>query len=309
MRVAQVAIVAAALWFAGERIGDQWQSFQQTVGQLRPNAGRLLASIAAVLALYAVQIHGWRVLVGAWGARLPFWSAARVWSVSNLARFMPASPLFTTGTMAVLAGRAGASPVAAAGSAVLGTLLSVGTGFVVLALTGAGVLRDIAPALPRQLAPVLAIVGGAGLVALPLLIRPLALLAGRVLRRPIDVPPLAPSALAVAVTANLVAWFLYGVSLRWLSLAFFADSGSDLVAYVAVFTAAYLAGWLFLPAPAGIGIREAALMAGLPAAGLATPVQAGVVVVASRLVLTVLEALPGAAFLARDAAIRSRTSR
>jgi hypothetical protein len=111
------------------------------------------------------------------------------------------------------------------------------------------------------------------------------------------------------VTANLAAWFLYGVSLRWLALAFFPASGSNLTAYLAVFTAGYLAGFLFVPVPAGIGVRETALLAGLQAARLVDAGEAAVLVVASRLLLTLLEALPGALFLlARPVARRSRPS-
>lgn len=304
----QLALFAGALWLAADRIAGQWTALRRTAGAVRPALAPLAASVAAVLALYAVQIHGWRVLVSAWGTPLRFRDAARIWTVSNLARFLPASPVFTTATMAVLGTRAGVSPVAAAGSAILGTLLSLGTGFVVVALTGADLLRELGTRLPPGLTTLLAVAGGLGLLVLPLAIGPLARLAARLLRRPIDLPPLPVGVLATAVTANVVAWLLYGVALRWLALAFFADSGSNLVAYVAVFTAGYLAGFLAIPVPAGLLVREGALLAALPAARLLTPVQAAVVVVASRLVLTVLEAVPGTVFVARDAALRSRIS-
>jgi uncharacterized membrane protein YbhN (UPF0104 family) len=269
----------------------------------------LLGSAAAVLALYAVQIHAWRVIVSAWDARLPYWTAARIWCLSNLARFLPASPLFTTGTMGVLASRAGVSPVVAAGSALIGTVLNLGTGFVVVVVTGAGLLGALAPRLPPAAGPALAVAGGLALILLPLSIAPLVRVASRLLRRPVELPPLPLRVLAVAVTANVAAWFLYGLALRWLTLAFFPGSGSNLLAYLAVFTAAYLAGFLFVPVPAGIGIREAALMAGLPAARLVTAGEAAVVVVASRLLLTVLEALPGALFLlARQSPARPRST-
>jgi hypothetical protein len=207
--------------------------------------------------------------------------------------------------MAVLAARAGVSPVTAAGSAILGTLLNLGTGFVVLALTGSGLLRSLDPRLATWLAPMLAVVGGVGLLMLPLAIAPLTRVASRWLGRPLDLPPVPLGALAVAVTANVVAWLLYGVSFRWLTLAFFPGSGSNLVAYVTVFTAGYLAGWLALPVPAGFGIREGTLMLLMPAAQVTTTAQAAVVIVASRLMLTILESVPGALFIARGAASRS----
>jgi uncharacterized membrane protein YbhN (UPF0104 family) len=176
-------------------------------------------------------------------------------------------------------------------------------------MAGAGLLPRLAPRLPHAAGPALAIAGGVALIALPLSIAPLVRLAARVLKRPLELPPLPLSVLFVAVTANLAAWFLYGLALRWLTLAFFPGSGSNLIAYLAVFTAGYLAGFLFVPVPAGFGVRETALLAGLQSARLVTAGEAAVVVVASRLLLTLLEALPGALFLlARPIARRSRSS-
>ena len=309
LRAVQVALVVAALWLAVRELGLHWAEFRTAAGTLRPSMLPLLGSVGAVLLLYAVQIHAWRTIVSAWDARLPFWDAARIWCLSNLARFLPASPLFTTGTMGVLASRAGVSPVVAAGSALIGTVLNLGTGFVVVVIAGAGLLPKLAPRLPAAAGPALAVLGGVALIALPLSISPLVRLASRVLKRPIDLPPLPLSILLVAVTANLAAWFLYGLALRWLTLAFFPGSGSNLIAYLAVFTAGYLAGFLFIPVPAGFGVRETALLAGLQSARLVTAGEAAIVVVASRLLLTLLEALPGALFLlARPAARRPRST-
>jgi uncharacterized membrane protein YbhN (UPF0104 family) len=67
---------------------------------------------------------------------------------------------------------------------------------------------------------------------------------------------------------------------------------------VAVFTLSYLAGFLALPAPGGIGVREVSLGALLVGSGLTTTAEATLLVVASRLWLTVLEVLPGLFFLA-----------
>jgi len=309
MRAFTVALVAVTLWLGWRQLAGHWGEFRRAAGSLRPALLPLIASAAAVLALYAVQIHAWRVIVSAWDARLPFWTAARIWCLSNLARFLPASPLFTTSTMGLLASRAGVSPVIAAGSSLIGMVLNVGTGFVVVVLAGAGMLVRLVPRLPSEIAPLLAVSAGVALVALPLVVSPLVRIASRVLRRPIELPPLRFNVLAVAVTANLAAWFLYGLALRWLTLAFFPGSGSNLLAYLAVFTAGYLAGFLFVPVPAGIGVRETALLAGLQAAHLVTAGEAAIVVVASRLLLTILEALPGVLFLlVRPAAPLSRSS-
>jgi hypothetical protein len=309
LHVAQVLVVLAALWFASQRLAGHWGDFRREAGTLHPNGSLVIASAAAVLAGYGVLIHAWRVLVGVWGTALPFWIAARVWTVSNLTRFLPASALVTTGAIGVLGSRAGVSPVAAGGSAVLGTLLNIGTGFVVVVLSGAGLLRAVAPTTSPSLIVALALVGGGALLALPFAVAPLTRLAARLLRRSIDMPALPPGAVATAVTANVVAWFLYGLAFRLLALAFFPGSGGGWIAYTAVFTGSYLAGLLALLPPSGLGVREAALTYGLTQLGLLTPVQAAVVVVASRLVLTLLEILPGVAFLAAGTVSRPSPSK
>jgi hypothetical protein len=59
-------------------------------------------------------------------------------------------------------------------------------------------------------------------------------------------------------------------------------------------------GYLVLFAPAGVGFREASMIALLPAAHLANPSQAAILAVTSRLWLTALEIAPGAIFLGVD---------
>jgi uncharacterized membrane protein YbhN (UPF0104 family) len=67
--------------------------------------------------------------------------------------------------------------------------------------------------------------------------------------------------------------------------------------YLAVFTGSYLAGYLALFAPGGIGVREVVLVTAMVQYGLATTAQAEVIAFASRLWLTVLEIVPGLVFL------------
>ena len=56
-------------------------------------------------------------------------------------------------------------------------------------------------------------------------------------------------------------------------------------------------------APGGIGVREVSMHALLVGAALATPAEATLLVVASRLWLTVLEILPGALLLLAGAPV------
>ena len=91
---------------------------------------------------------------------------------------------------------------------------------------------------------------------------------------------------------------LFGLAFHALGIGLLRHATGDAADSVAVFTLSYLAGFLALIAPGGIGVREGVMALLLTRAGIATPSEATWLVVASRLWLTVLEILPGAALLA-----------
>jgi uncharacterized membrane protein YbhN (UPF0104 family) len=87
--------------------------------------------------------------------------------------------------------------------------------------------------------------------------------------------------------ANAVAWIGYGAALWCLARGLLPQSGLRLQASVAVFTASYLAGFLALFAPGGLGVREGLfilMLQGPLGIGAATALA-----LASRLLLTITE--------------------
>jgi uncharacterized membrane protein YbhN (UPF0104 family) len=82
------------------------------------------------------------------------------------------------------------------------------------------------------------------------------------------------------------------------------------VLYIAIFTGSYLIGFVALFAPAGLGVREAVMEKALTGAGMAIG-PAYLVVIGSRLWLSILEILPALLFLAWSPVARrqSRGSR
>lgn len=304
-RVIQLAALIAVAALAAQPLRSQWSTFSAAAGAIRPRAMPLIASCLAVFAVYAVQIHSWRTLVSAWGRRLPFLDAARIWTLSNLARYTPAGIVASTGTLAILGNRAGVPAAAAAGAAILGTLLNLLAGFVVVVGVGAPLLPLLWARIGPSLVPWIGLAAAIALIALPLAIRPLATVAGRFLRRPIELPPMPARVLVTAVTANIAAWFLYGLAFRWLALSLFPTARGSWLAYTAVYTGGYLAGLLAVLLPAGLGVREFVLGAALAKVGLFPDAEAAVLVVASRLLMTALEIVPGAVFLAYGASRRT----
>ena len=299
---AQLGIVAFVLWRAAAQLAGQWDEVRASGGALAPDWMRVTLSMLLVLATYALLVHAWRSLVAAWGSPLGFADAARIWSVSNLGRYIPGK-LWSIAAMGLLARRAGVSAAAASGSAVVGTLVNLAAGFAVLLFAGSRVLPTLVPGY-QGAATALAIVVTVGLLAFPLLVGPLARLAARLLRREMSVRAVPAPTLWLVVGSNVLAWVGYGVAFRIFAAALTLGSAGNWLDYLAVFTGSYLIGYLVLIAPGGIGVRELAMAESLRALGLADPGEAWLLAITSRLWLTVLELVPGLLFLARDAARR-----
>ena len=91
--------------------------------------------------------------------------------------------------------------------------------------------------------------------------------------------------------------FAHGVSPR---------ATGNALSYIAVYTGSYLAGYLALFAPGGVGVSEAVLVLAMPRFGLASAADAAIIAITSRLWLTILEILPGLLLFRRRTAQNSR---
>ena len=304
LRVAlQVAFVALAFGYAAQYLAGQWGETAQHRELLRPRPWLLVAATAIVFATYALRVQLWRVVLGRWGARLGFVDAARIWSVSNLGRFLPLR-LAQIGAMMYMARERGVSAAAAAGSALLNALINIAAGVLVAVALG-GPLLDRYREGTRAIAVALVALAVVGLAALPWLLPPAIRLAARLARRDLPAQPaMPPSAVWITAAGNLVAWLLYGLAFRLFAAGILGEAAGALPAYITVYTGSYIIGYLAFFTPGGLVAREAALVAFMTALGMATLPQATLVAVASRLWLTVLEIVPGLLFLAHGAVRR-----
>ncbi len=253
----------------------------------------MLRSGAVFLAAHAVLVESWRLVLASWDARLPFWTAARIWSVSNLGRYVPGK-VWQIGAMGAMARSANVSPIAASGSAILGTLVNVLAGFVIVLVSGRALLeRQYAGASgPSQIIVVVAL---AVLLGAPWIVPRLAPFAARVLRRPVTTT-LPVSAVVYSLTGNCIAWLLYGFAFQLFANGMLGRSAGSYSLYLAAYTISYLAGYLAFIVPAGAGVRELSLIALLEFAALATPTEAALLALTSRVWLTILEVTPAVLF-------------
>jgi glycosyltransferase 2 family protein len=281
------------VWFAGRTLAANWQQLRTQPLAWRIEPGWILLSAVVVWIMYGMLIMAWRLMLVSWGQRLDGWTAARIWTVSSLGKYVPGKVWAIAG-MALMSKEAGVAPWAATGSAVILQAMAIGTGAAVAGLSGASSLESARPGTRAALA---ALIGAAavGIVLLlwPPVLRRLLRLAGAD-----SAAGTAPAAGGVlfGIVANLIAWVGYGVALWLLARGLLPESGLGLLPAIAVFTVSYLAGFLALLVPGGIGVRE-----GLFILMLQGPIGIGAataLALASRLLLTVTEFGAAVPFLA-----------
>ena len=261
-----------------------------------PNWGVIALSGLVFLLAHAVLVETWRSVLGCWDEHLPFWSAARVWSVSNLGRYIPGK-VWQIGVMGAMARQLQVSPIAASGSALLGTLVNIVAGFAVALVSGRALLVRQVPPQMRGLAIAVMVAAVIALLLMPFVIPRLAPILGRVLGRPLAAT-LPVRAIVYSLVGNTVAWLAYGAAFQLFVRGVLGSAAGGYPSYLAAYTSSYLIGYIFIFAPAGVGFREVAMLEILQLAGLATLSQASLVTLTSRLWLTLLEVTPAILFWA-----------
>ena len=292
VRIAGWAVAGAIIFLAGRSVVRNWEQLSTQPLDWRVQPAWILLSALVVWLMYALLIVAWRRMLGGWGQRLRGWTAARIWTVSSLGKYIPGKVWAVAG-MALMSKEAGIEPWAATGSAIILQVLAIGTGAAVAACSGAGALESARPGIRAALlALVVASVIGVGLLLWPPVLRRLLRLAGS---DPLSGAAPAAGGIIFGILANLIAWIGYGISLWLLARGILPGAGLTFLPAIAVFTASYLAGFLALLVPGGLGVRE-----GLFILMLQGPIGIGpatALALASRLLLTITEVGAAVPFL------------
>ena len=296
---AQIVFAATVIGLATWMLARQWDSASADLAALRPDWLGVAAASALVGGAYVVLIQTWRATLAAMQARLGFADAARIWFVSNLGRYIPGK-VWQIAAMSVLAQQRGISPVAATGASLVVNLVNLVSGLALTAVAGAELLLAAAGGVASRVA-LFATLLVAVLALLPWATPRLVRFAGRLLGRELTLPAVPHGVIWLSAAATGLAWLLYGLAFSLLARSLFPEvelTAGAVSGFIAAFTGSYLAGYLALFAPGGVGVRESTLLIALMAAGPLSAPQAAVLAVASRLWLTVLEIVPGLAFIA-----------
>ena len=280
----QIIVIGAAIAYLYTTVMKHRDAFANA--RLDLAAMPIVAGSVLTIATYAFMVLTWTWSMRWWGAVLRFRDAWRIWALSNLARFIPGAVWQFAG-IAGLAADAGTSPIAATGGVVLQQLVVLVTGIAV----AAAFLPSLAlRAFPLSYAAAVALAVTA--IALIAILLPhgaavLQRLTARFFARAVIFPSMRVGAVARYTVALIVPWLAYGVAFWLFARGIVGDRAPGLPLSIASFTAAYVWGIIWVPVPAGLGVREAALVALLaPQTGSDVAV---ILAIGSRVWLTAVE--------------------
>jgi len=285
-----VVLVGAAYYLITKQITPHWPDIRAR--QFAWQAGPLVLGSLIVLGTLTVLVGAWTASLRWCAAQITALDAAKVWFTANLARFLPGG-VWQFASLALMASRYGVSTAAATATVLLEQIVLLITGLAVVAVFTPAVLH----AAWWQGALVVAIILGIVILALP---RPGGRL-GRWLERYVPSlkqvwSQLGARHLLLFIVILIVPWLMYGTAFRLLAIGLLGSVAGSWGFYIAAFTGSYLAGVIAVFAPAGLFVREAALI------GVLTPVigggDAAILAVASRIWLTALEIVAGITVLA-----------
>ena len=278
-RLLRWSFVAVAVTLAGYALVRYWDAAAEAVAELEP--WTIAATLVAVIMAIACSMLAWRRILTDLGSPLPFGPAARVFSLSQLGKYVPGS-IWPFVAQVELGREHGVPRKRSAAAGLLAVSISLVTLLLVAAVTLPFAAADTARAYWWALAAVPFL-----LVLLhPAVLNPALNLALRLARRTPLEHALTGRGILGAVRWSTLASLCFGAHV-WLLARDLAPPGTDGPSFLAC-TGAYALAWsigfVVVFAPAGAGVREVVLAAGLSSAFDAG--QVVVLVIASRLLMT-----------------------
>ena len=297
-KLAQWIFAAAVLFFAARSLATQWNKVEARLLHVQFGWQWIGAATVVVLISFALLIEGWRRVMGAWDSHLPFGQAARIWFLSSLGKYVPGN-IWSLTAMGVMARERGISALAAAGSSIIMQAVSLVTGTAIVMITGAQLLGQ--PVLVGI--SVLILIGI--LLSAPRFLPPLTVWIGSIIGKEVAPPSVPATSIWTAAIASSLSWLLYGFAFQLFVHGLLGAAPGELSRYIAVYTAAYILGFISPIAPAGLGVREFTLAAFMTQLGLANEADAALIAIAARLWLTVIELVPSGLYVATGATRKS----
>lgn len=293
LTVAAVVFVAAGLVFLGFVAEEEWRRLEELAGSVARqrwdvDPWLLALSLAVASANLAAMATVWVHLYRRSGGEVGYGDGWRIWSATNVGRYIPGKLWHVTGLTVYLRER-GESGAAGLVSSLAFQVLVLVTG----AASAAAVFLGT-PAAPGGVTPLRALAGALLLGALlhPAILRKGTEWAARLTREEVGELERVPGRTLIGAALALCGcWLAYGVSL-WLTVeGLLPDVSLGIAGATGVFAASYVVGYLAFLSPGGLLVREGAMVGLLVALGASGAAAAGVLAVAYRLLATAAELL------------------
>jgi hypothetical protein len=288
-------IAAGVVLFGGVLLAAirEWQDVEHVVARMSPFA--LAAALVLSLAALLASSMTWRRALQELGSKVARRSAAKIYLVGQLGKYVPGS-IWALLVQAELGRRADVPR----NRSVTAGVVSVGTNLATGLAVGLFLIPSVAGSRTVRIAVgVLVLVVMLVALSPPALTRLVNLLLD-VTRRPRLTRPISWQGMARASAWSMLTWFGYGLALWVLVASAGAPALESLPICLAAVALSMTAGFLVVVAPAGIGVREAVLVASLST--VMSGAEALAVALVFRLVFTVADLV--AATLAAPISIR-----
>ncbi len=284
-----VAVVAVIAYFVVRQWPDVRRTWQRLTWQTL-----LLATLAALGGMAASSM-GWRAAARDIGNPVTFPAAARIFVISQLAKYIPGS-LWVYVIQTELGKRAGVPRA----RAFLASLVAMGIGITAALIVGVAAVPALADPpdaasgyatwIRRGLVIMVVLFPVAIVCTVPRVLTRLVAVALRVLRRPPLAAPLTWRGVLQVLGWNVVTWLLFGVHMWLLVGPRAAHFPAGYLRCAGAFAVALTIG-MFTLMPGGAGVREGVLIATLtPFLAGPSPLNAALgIAVASRIIFLIAE--------------------
>lgn len=280
-----LALLTLLIW----RIYTDWPQVKQVEWKI--SADKFILFLLVSLPIPLVNAFSWHLITRSLGGKTSFKDNLTIWTLSNLARFLPGGFWQYPGRV-YLSAQQGAGKIATTTAVFLEAIFNASIAAVVALVAIKYLHWPLNPALAEVLFPLSALgVTFILLLSFPKFLQAVLRVMFKVLRKPDNLSDIHPKPffLAMIIGSILLQIILAGATLYLIS-SFAASSLSiGMFAFVGIFSAGWLLGYLTILAPAGLGVQEVSIAAFL-SYYMPLPV-AGLIAVAFRVTLIVSEML------------------
>jgi uncharacterized membrane protein YbhN (UPF0104 family) len=285
MRWVRISFAIATVVFLVIALVTQWRRIGPKLADI--TAPTLALSMAAVLAGLVATMFAWRALLADLGSRPRFTTTWQIFFAGQLGKYIPGS-VWPVLIQMELAAEHSIPRNRSAAASIVQMGLTVGTG----AMISVAALPFLYGHASIALLWIVVVIVLTAFVLHPRVANPILNYGLRVMHRAPLEHPLSWRGLLLATAGQSVAWLLFAMPVYLVGRDLGDDTRRYLLLSIGAFAVAWVAGFIFVLAPAGAGVRETLLVTLLSSSQLSAGSALAVALI-SRLLMTVGDAIVG----------------